>query len=363
MPPTSARRWVVLRETESIRWGGDLRRYHLFERLAERTEAASVQGWGRPAIWQGARASGSIPFPIRLGFGPAPALASTELLTVGGLVLALRQFRLVALDVHDHPVVQAEALGRPHAEPQRRNHEERYRRNLDAFPMLVVPSESFGDLAGVSREKALVIPNGTDTSHIHPGPFPSVPRIGFVSGAAPARGIETLVATARRLRSQVPDLRLALWLVAGDPLGEAYVDGLRAGISGEDWIEIEAVPYARLGDALATATVLVVPNRKHEYWDTAVPIKLLDSMAAGRPVVVTPRREAARIVTDAGAGSVAAGDEPDDLAAAILPLLDDAALAARLGAQGRAAAERDYDWRVLGDRVADVVLAHPSLKG
>jgi glycosyltransferase involved in cell wall biosynthesis len=358
MPSPSNRRWVVLRETATIRWGGDLRRFHIFERLAERTGAASVQGWGRPAVWQAIRAGGGMMFPIRVGLGPRPALASTELLTIGGLALARRHFHLSVLDVHDHPIIQAEALGRPHPEAQRRNHEDRLRRNLDAFPIQVVPSVSFGELAGLDQSRTVVVANGTDTDHIVPGPFPPVPRVGFISGAAPGRGIELLISAGRCLRAVVPDLRLALWLTGGDEIGEAYIDGIRAGTSGEDWIEISTVAYEDLGAVLATATVLVVPNRPHDYWDTAVPIKLVDSMAAGRPVVVTPRIEARRIVEQADGGRVAAGDTPDDLAAAILPLLRDPALAARLGGNARLAAERDYDWRVLGDRLAQLVLGH-----
>jgi glycosyltransferase involved in cell wall biosynthesis len=356
MSSISSGRWVVLRETETIRWGGDLRRFYVLERLAERTAAPSIQGWGRPAIWAAIRASHGVMFPVRIGLGARPALGTTELLTIGGLALARRHFDLRVLDVHDHPIIQAEALSRPHAGPQRRNLEDRLRRNLDAFPIHLVPSASFGELAGVDPSRAVVIPNGTDTQHIVPSPFPALPRVGFVSGAAPGRGIELLIRAARQLRTDVSDLRLGLWLTGGDDIGEAYIDGIRAGASGDDWIEISTVAYEDLGTALATATVLVVPNRPHAYWDTAVPVKLLDSMAAGRPVVVTPRREAARIVEQADGGKVASGDSADDLAAAILPLLEDPDEAARLGANARLAAERDYDWRVLGDRAADVVL-------
>jgi glycosyltransferase involved in cell wall biosynthesis len=45
------------------------------------------------------------------------------------------------------------------------------------------------------------------------------------------------------------------------------------------------------------------------------------------------------------------------MAAAILELLGDAGEARRRGANARAAAEREYDWRVIGERLADEVLA------
>jgi glycosyltransferase involved in cell wall biosynthesis len=79
-------------------------------------------------------------------------------------------------------------------------------------------------------------------------------------------------------------------------------------------------------------------------------------MASGRPVVITPRTETRRIVEACDAGLVAGGDSADELAEAIRMLLLDGALAARLGANGRVAAERTYDWRVIASSVAEGVL-------
>lgn len=360
--PTS-RRWVLLRETGSIRWGGDLRRLHVLSVLGERTGAESVRGWSRSAVLTAIRAGGGMPLPFRIPFRARPVLGSSELLATAAVQLARRHFEMAVLDVHDHAVAQADALGRPHEPALRRSLEERIEANLDAFRVLLVPSASFAELAHVDPARAVVIPNGTDTQHVVPGPFPDVPRVGFVSGAAPGRGIEMLIETARRLRADVPDLRLALWLATGDATGEAYVEEIRRQAVRAPWIEIARAPYEDLPAALATATVLAVPHPANAYLDTAVPVKLLDSMAAGRPVVVTPRTETRRIVTEAHAGAVAAGDTPDDLAAAILPLLRDRGLAERLGANGRRAAVEQYDWRVLGARVADAVLGRLEARG
>jgi hypothetical protein len=90
--------------------------------------------------------------------------------------------------------------------------------------------------------------------------------------------------------------------------------------------------------------------------DVALPVKLFDSLAAGRPLVVTPRRETAAIVDGLDVGIVAGGDTVADLAAAIAGLLTDQARAQAAGARARAAAEQRFDWRVVGDRIADEVL-------
>jgi glycosyltransferase involved in cell wall biosynthesis len=97
--------------------------------------------------------------------------------------------------------------------------------------------------------------------------------------------------------------------------------------------------------------------------DVALPVKLFDSLAAGRPLVVTPRTETAAIVAARGVGVVAADDTTEALAAAIAELVGDPARARRLGTVAREVAERDYDWRVVGDRIAAEVLAREGLAG
>ncbi|HET9681730.1 MAG TPA: glycosyltransferase family 4 protein, partial [Candidatus Limnocylindrales bacterium] len=319
--------WVVLGRTARLRWGGDLRRAHIFARLATRTAAVSTPRWDARAAFGALRRT---PGALR-PWEPRPWLASSELLTPNALRLAGILARPAALDVHDQPIIQAAALGRPLEPRVARALGSRVARNLALFPIHVVPSASFADLAGLDPGRVIVAPNGADTAHVRPGPFPDRPTIGLVSGAAPNRGIEVVVETARLLRSTVPELRLRLWLAGTDAAGLAYVEQLRVALEPASWAEVRAVPYSDLGAALAEATVLVVPHPANPYLDVAVPVKLLDSMAAGRPVVVTPRLEAARIVEAASCGRISAGDDAPALAEAIAPLLADPALAAELG--------------------------------
>lgn len=352
VPPERAAPWVVL-QTRRGRWGGDLRRAHIFRVLAERTGAVIEDGLNRATLERAVRRSIGRPIPWLRRVN----LASPELLTPGAVVLARRITHPVALDVHDEPVAQADALGVALPAEVRRAETERLASNLAAFALHVVPSASFAELIGLDARRVIVAPNGSDTDHVIPEPWPDQPALGFVSGAAPGRGIEDLVEAARALRSAIPELRLLLWLAASGPDAERYLAGLRAATERDAWVEIAEAPYERLSAALGRATVLVIPHPANAYTDVAVPVKLLDSMAAGRPVVVTPRIETRRIVEAAAAGRVTAGDAPDDLAATILPLLQDAGLARRLGANGRAAAVQEFDWRVIGGRVADAVLA------
>jgi glycosyltransferase involved in cell wall biosynthesis len=351
--PATDDRWLVLQEGDRRRWGGDLRRAFIFAPLAERTGATVGTAWTASAVRAAARRAdaGRRPWTRR----PRPRLATAELLPLEVLGELGRLARPFALDVHDDPLAQREVLGLPPlttGDPLER----RWRGNVERFAWLVAPSASFAALAGLDPARTIVVPNGTDTRHVRPAPLPAVPTIGLVSGAAPGRGVEALVEAARLLHGERPELRLRLWLAAAGDHGAAWLAGLADACAADPWIEIGAAPYEMLGDALATASVLVVPHPAGAYFDAAVPVKLFDGMAAGRPVVVTPRTETRVVVEAAGAGVVAAGDGPEDLAAALRPVLDDPALAARLGAAARRAAETRYDWRVLGDGLADRLL-------
>jgi len=183
---------------------------------------------------------------------------------------------------------------------------------------------------------------------------------GFISGAAPSRGIEELIAAMRLVRDDHPTARLLLWLAATGEASGAYLERLRAVVAGDEWIEIGSAPYDRLSAELGRARMLVIPTPAHPYWDSVAPIKLYDGMAAGRPTVTTPRTEIVREIEGSEAGLVAAGDGPADLAIPIRRLLADDALAQRLGASARAAAETRFDWRIVSGRLADTILADAS---
>jgi glycosyltransferase involved in cell wall biosynthesis len=151
-------------------------------------------------------------------------------------------------------------------------------------------------------------------------------------------------------------MRLLLWLVSTGAESEAYLEMLHRRHVRDRWIEIDGVDYGDLSTALRQATCLVIPNPPQIYHDVGLPVKLFDSMAAGRPLVVTPRRETRALVERHGAGLVTAGDHPDDLAQSLRALLTDEPLARRLGAAARLAAEQNYHWPIVGDRLATVIL-------
>lgn len=333
--------------------GGLLRSRRIFEALVRRTGAEVVgRSGGRAVVTTLARR----PWLLR------SQLAAAQILTPKAWSTIRRLVRPAVLDLYDHPVrvLHLEKHSGTPTDAHRRQLEEATTDMLERFRHVVVQTVSFADLSDVPEDRRLVIPNGTDTTTIQPGPLPTDPVVGLVSGAAASRGIEQLLDAMKLVRSEIPDARVRLALAAMGPASKRYLDDLRRTGAALGWVEIEDVPYPRLAAFMAGTTVLAVTHGPDAYWDAILPLKLFDSMAAARPVVATPRTETARVLREHDAGEIAASDTNEDLASAIVALLRDPRRAQRLGANGRRAAVEVFDWSVLSERLAEAVLGGPD---
>ena len=95
--------------------------------------------------------------------------------------------------------------------------------------------------------------------------------------------------------------------------------------------------------AMGAADVGIIPHFADEAWNTTIPNKLFDYMAAGLPVVTSDAAPPARIVRSTGAGVVFRDRDADDLARALERLRDPERRKA-CGMAGRAAIASVYHW-------------------
>jgi glycosyltransferase involved in cell wall biosynthesis len=111
---------------------------------------------------------------------------------------------------------------------------------------------------------------------------------------------------------------------------------------------------------LASAAVLVVPLRL----GGGTRLKIVEGMAMGRPIVSTTL--GAEGIEAVNERDILIADEPSSFAAAVVRLLDDPALAARIGSSARRLAVERYSWaaaaRKLEQFFADVIAARGSSK-
>ena len=115
-------------------------------------------------------------------------------------------------------------------------------------------------------------------------------------------------------------------------------------------------PYEEMPDVLAAGDVLVAILER-DAGAFAVPSKVLSYLCAGRPLLAALPHDnlAARVIEMSGAGLRVDPDDAEGLVEGARRLLDDAELRERLGAAGRAYAERTFDIEAIADRFESVL--------
>jgi glycosyltransferase involved in cell wall biosynthesis len=177
-------------------------------------------------------------------------------------------------------------------------------------------------------------------------PAPAEPLVVSLGRLVPEKGQAVLVGAIARLREQGRDVRCVI--AGAGPLE----DDLRA-LCGElgvaDLVELPgAVPPAGVPALLENASVFCLPSLAE-----GLPVVLMEAMASGLPVVATRVMGIPELVEDGSTGLLVPPGREADLAAALLRVLDDEELTARLVRAGREKVRRDHD-----GHTAAAALAH-----
>ncbi len=86
------------------------------------------------------------------------------------------------------------------------------------------------------------------------------------------------------------------------------------------------------------------------------PIKVIEYMAAGKPVIVSRIGGMSELIEDGKTGLLFRADDPADLAAKIRLIRDDPARASRIGAEARRRSHA-FDYAVKGQTILGVLRA------
>jgi glycosyltransferase involved in cell wall biosynthesis len=172
-------------------------------------------------------------------------------------------------------------------------------------------------------------------------------RVLYAGTVGLAHGLDTLLDAAEELErdAESPDRwprpHLAV-TIAGDG-ADAPALRTRLAARGPAGVRmLGAVAAECIPSLYAESDVAVVMLRDLPIFEGALPTKLLEAMAAGRPVILAARGEAARLVEKERCGVVVPPEDPRALAEALTALAADPSRRAALGAAGRRAAERDF---------------------
>ena len=136
-----------------------------------------------------------------------------------------------------------------------------------------------------------------------------------------------------------------LFLLVGDGMKRAAIKQ-RIADSGMSNVQCwEPVAKSEVRQCISAADLCVVSLQDIPLFQGAIPTKLLDYMACGKPVLCGVRGEAAQIVEEADAGVIFAPNDGAQLAALIQELMADESCRLRMGANGAAYILKNFEAR------------------
>jgi glycosyltransferase involved in cell wall biosynthesis len=189
---------------------------------------------------------------------------------------------------------------------------------------VVTANEDLAARFAASGARAVAVTNSPwSDAFPEPALFPDEPVVLYVGGLGPLRGLEVMREAFAEVR--VPGARLVL-------AGPGEPGDLPPGVESLGLVDHSTVP-----GLLAACRVAWIPLQRHGNYDRAVPTKLVEAMAAGRPVVASDLGRMGAMVRAAGCGLVVPPADAAAHAAALQRLLTHPDEAARMGAAGRAA--------------------------
>ena len=216
----------------------------------------------------------------------------------------------------------------------------------------IATNESYRQVAltrgSMAAGRVFVVRSGPNLDRIRPAAADSALREGrahlvaYVGTMGQQEGIPFLLEAALQVRERLGRRTCCSgWWGTGPEVPRLRAMAAAMGV--DDMVRFDGrLPDAGLLAVLATASVCVNPDADNALNRASTMNKIMEYMAAGKPVVQFDLREGR--VSAQEASVYARPDDAADMADLIVALLDDPARCAAMGAYGRARVERELAW-------------------
>jgi len=205
----------------------------------------------------------------------------------------------------------------------------------------------------IPASKLLFLPNGVDTELFRPGTADEQlkARLGlsgkriilYAGNHGYAAGAEQILQAAKLL-SQHLEFQ---FIFIGDGPEKPKLRALSEDLCLRNVSFLDSVALHELPKFLSIAEIAVISLRRAGVTRGARPAKAFVMMAAALPIVLAAEGEPERLIQAAESGLIVPPDEPRKLAAALLKLMSNPALASGMGARGREFVRDYFEWSVL----------------
>ncbi len=168
----------------------------------------------------------------------------------------------------------------------------------------------------------------------------------------PLKGVDVALEVAAIVAAAIPGFRLSVIGGASGPAGEDELDRLTARAAQLDLEGVvdfhAAVPHTELAEYYRAADVVMVPSRSESFGLVAA-----EAQSCGVPVVAARVGGLEHVVADGRSGILIDGWDPEDHADAVISLLSDAELSARLSTGALRWSER-FSWDSTANRFLEL---------
>ncbi|MBI4867614.1 MAG: glycosyltransferase [Candidatus Wallbacteria bacterium] len=163
-----------------------------------------------------------------------------------------------------------------------------------------------------------------------------------------AQYLELFLHAAAELKRRRPGQLTFLVVGSGERFGELHALAERLGIT-DCTVFTGAIPHARVPEYVAAADICVATFEDTAQTRCKSPLKVVEYMAAGKPIVASAMGEVNRMLADCGV-LVPCGNW-SAVADGVEMYLDDPAMAAENSRRVRQRAERKYNWDVTAENI------------
>jgi len=217
--------------------------------------------------------------------------------------------------------------------------------------------------------KLCIIPNGVDLQmfdhsrsnvlHKRKLEYPQQFTVIYAGILGLAQGIETLAEVAKLLLHK----REVQFLVIGNgPLRGKLIQMQKTNVL-ENVRIMDEMPLKEVIKYIILADCCLVPLKKAEVFKTALPSKMFDAWACGKPIILSVDGEAREHIEKAKAGVWVEPEDSQGIANAIIYLFENPQLCVQYGSNGRKYVEKYFSRKVQAEKLEKVlleVLCHPK---
>lgn len=194
-----------------------------------------------------------------------------------------------------------------------------YKKYLD---ILFLPSKQMNQYVNFPEDRVVALPSGGDLN-LQNVEFPNRNHKSeeinaiYVGSLHETSGYDLLLESFRRINKE--GIKINLTLVCREKEFKEKVDKFR-GYLGESWLDVKHLGIEELGDFYYKSDFAVIPYRQNIYNNFAMPVKLIEYISFGMPILSTNCEETAKFINKNGFG-ITVNDNVEDFTKGIKKMI------------------------------------------